>query len=96
MQVEQLTRRYGDIPVVDTVSFTLAKGQIVGFLGPNGAGKSTTMRMLAGVLAPNAGRIVIDGNDLLDQPRRAKRAIDPGAPNAPLAIYPSNPHSIAN
>ncbi len=75
MQVEQLTRRYGDISVVDAVSFTLAKGQIVGFLGPNGAGKSTTMRMLAGVLAPNAGRIVIDGNDLLDQPRRAKRAI---------------------
>jgi ABC-2 type transport system ATP-binding protein len=75
VRVEGLIRRYGDIRAVDDVSFTLARGQILGFLGPNGAGKSTTMRMLAGVLAPDAGRIVIDGSDLLDQPRRAKQAI---------------------
>lgn len=74
-QIERLTRRYGVIRAVDEVSFTLRRGQALGFLGPNGAGKSTTMRMLAGVLAPDAGRIIIDGVDLLDQPAQAKRAL---------------------
>lgn len=74
-QVERLTRRYGEIRAVDEVSFTLLRGQVLGFLGPNGAGKSTTMRMLAGVLAPDAGRIMIHGVDLLDQPAQAKRAL---------------------
>ncbi|MEZ5576258.1 MAG: ATP-binding cassette domain-containing protein [Candidatus Competibacteraceae bacterium] len=75
VQVERLTRSYGDIRAVDEISFTLRKGQVLGFLGLNGAGKSTTMRMLAGVLAPDAGRITINGADLLDQPRQAKQAI---------------------
>ena len=75
VQVERLTRNYGDIRVVDEITFTLHKGQILGFLGLNGAGKSTTMRMLAGVLAPDAGRIAINGADLLDQPRQAKQAV---------------------
>ena len=74
-QIDRLTRRYGEIQAVDAVSFTLLRGQILGFLGPNGAGKSTTMRMLAGVLAPDAGRIVIHGVDLLDQPAQAKRSL---------------------
>jgi ABC-2 type transport system ATP-binding protein len=73
--VERLSRRYGETQAVDAVSFTLERGQVLGFLGLNGAGKSTVMRMLAGVLAPDAGRIVIDGADLLDQPRRAKQSI---------------------
>lgn len=75
VQVECLTRRYGEVRAVDAVEFTLARGQVLGFLGTNGAGKSTTMRMLAGVLAPDSGRIVINGVDLLDEPLRAKRAI---------------------
>jgi len=75
VQVEGLTRRYGGVRAVDGVTFALARNQVLGFLGPNGAGKSTTMRMLAGVLAPDAGRIVIGGHDLLDRPRRTKRAI---------------------
>lgn len=74
-QVERLTRRYGAIRAVDEVSFTLRCGQALGFLGPNGAGKSTTLRMLAGVLAPDAGRILINGVDVLDQPTEAKRAL---------------------
>lgn len=74
-QVEHLTRRYGERRAVDDLSFTLQRGQILGLLGPNGAGKSTTLRMLAGVLAPDAGRIVINGIDLLDQPRQARQAI---------------------
>ncbi|MBK8183133.1 MAG: ATP-binding cassette domain-containing protein [Candidatus Competibacteraceae bacterium] len=75
LQVERLTRCYGDLRAVDELSFTLARGQVLGFLGPNGAGKSTTLRMLAGVVTPDAGRIVIDGNDLFDQPQQAKQAI---------------------
>ncbi|QQS53783.1 MAG: ATP-binding cassette domain-containing protein [Candidatus Competibacteraceae bacterium] len=74
-RVERLTRSYGDMRVVDEITFTLHRGQVLGFLGLNGAGKSTTMRMLAGVLAPDAGRIVINGADLLDQPRQAKQSI---------------------
>ena len=73
--VDRLSRRYGQNQAVAAVSFTLERSQVLGFLGLNGAGKSTTMRMLAGVLAPDAGRIVINGADLLDQPRPAKRAI---------------------
>ncbi len=75
VQVERLTRRYGEHQAVDDLSFTLRRGQVLGLLGPNGAGKSTTLRMLAGVLAPDAGRIVINGRDLLDQPRQARQAI---------------------
>lgn len=75
VQVERLARCYGDTRVVDGVSFALFRGQILGFLGPNGAGKSTTLRMLAGVLAPDAGRIMIGGVDLLDQPAQAKRSL---------------------
>lgn len=75
VQAERLTRCYGDARVVDDVSFNLFRGQILGFLGPNGAGKSTTLRMLAGVLAPDAGHIMIDGVDLLDQPVQAKRVL---------------------
>lgn len=75
VQVERLTRRYGEHRAVDDLSFTLRRGQVLGLLGPNGAGKSTTLRMLAGVLAPDAGRIVINGRDLLDQPRQARQVI---------------------
>ncbi|MCP5159981.1 MAG: ABC transporter ATP-binding protein [Gammaproteobacteria bacterium] len=75
VQVERLTRCYSGVRVVDEMSFTLFRGQILGFLGANGAGKSTTLRMLAGVLAPDEGRIVIGGVDLLDQPAQAKRIL---------------------
>jgi ABC-2 type transport system ATP-binding protein len=56
-----LTRRFGSRTVVDNVTFEVARGEIVALLGPNGAGKTTTMRMLAGLIAPSAGSIVIDG-----------------------------------
>jgi ABC-2 type transport system ATP-binding protein len=70
---EHLTRYYGKHCAVDDVSFSLAKGQVLGFLGPNGAGKTTTMQMLCGNLSPSAGQIKINGIDLLDQPKAAKR-----------------------
>lgn len=73
--IENLSRFYGTYCAVDSLNFTLQRGEVLGFLGPNGAGKSTTMKMLAGVLAPSAGRICINGIDLLDEPQAAKRHI---------------------
>ena len=75
IQVDQLYRYYGDYCAVQNVSFTLAKGEILGFLGPNGAGKSSTMQMICGNLAPTSGQIFINGIDILDSPREAKRAL---------------------
>lgn len=75
IQANQLTRYYGTHCAVDHISFTLNKGDILGFLGPNGAGKSTTMQMLAGSLAPSEGAISIDGIDLLDHPGKAKSVL---------------------
>ncbi|MDO9169378.1 MAG: ABC transporter ATP-binding protein [Methylobacter sp.] len=73
IEAEHLTRYYGKHCAVNDVSFTLAKGEVLGFLGANGAGKTTTMQMLCGNLAPSAGQITINGFDLLDQPKAAKR-----------------------
>jgi ABC-2 type transport system ATP-binding protein len=73
--VEHLNRYYGKYCAVNDVSFTLSKGEVLGFLGPNGAGKTTTMQMLSGNLAPSSGQIKINGFDLLDQPNKAKRSL---------------------
>lgn len=75
VSVEQLWRRYGPLVAVRDLSFELRRGEVLGFLGPNGAGKSSTMQMLAGGLAPSAGRIRIQGADLLDEPDHAKAAL---------------------
>ena len=75
VQVENLSRFYGSRCAVQDLSFSLAKGEVLGLLGPNGAGKTSTLQMLAGNLAPSAGRILIDGVDLLDEPLKAKAAI---------------------
>ncbi len=73
VRVEGLERYYGDNAAVSGVSFEVRRGEVLGFLGPNGAGKSTTMQIIAGSLAPSAGRVVVNGADILDHPRRAKR-----------------------
>ena len=57
IEVEHLTKRYGDVVAVDDVSFTVRPGHVTGFLGPNGAGKSTTMRMILGLDAPTTGSV---------------------------------------
>ncbi|MFO1417808.1 MAG: ATP-binding cassette domain-containing protein [Methylotetracoccus sp.] len=75
VEVEQLVRYYGDYPAVQDVTFTLEKGEILGFLGPNGAGKTSTMQMICGNLAPTSGQVLIQGIDLLDRPREAKREL---------------------
>lgn len=75
VKVENLYRYYDDYCAVQDLNFELHKGEVLGFLGLNGAGKSTTMQMLSGNLAPSAGRILIAGVDILDEPKRAKCAI---------------------
>src|SRR5581483_524496 len=72
---EQLTKRFGAEVAVAGVSFHLARGEVVGLLGPNGAGKSTTLRLLAGVFPPTAGRALVDGQDVTRAPRAARRRL---------------------
>ena len=73
--VKELTKRYARTTAVDRISFSVEKGQIVGFLGPNGAGKTTTMRVLTCFLPPSAGTAVVAGFDVLEQPREVKKRI---------------------
>ncbi|MBE9516416.1 MAG: ABC transporter ATP-binding protein [Proteobacteria bacterium] len=75
VEVKDLSRFYGHIPAVKNISFSVAKGEVLGFLGPNGAGKTTTMQIITGNLAPSAGSICIAGRDLLEEPQAAKAAI---------------------
>jgi len=63
IEVENLSKRYGDKLAVDGLNFVVQPGMVTGFLGPNGAGKSTTMRMIAGLDAPTTGRVVVNGGD---------------------------------
>ncbi|MEQ6340383.1 MAG: ABC transporter ATP-binding protein [Gammaproteobacteria bacterium] len=75
VRVEHLFRYYGDTCALHDVTFDIGKGEVLGLLGPNGAGKSTTMQILSGNLAPSAGRVWINGIDILDQPKLAKAAL---------------------
>jgi ABC-2 type transport system ATP-binding protein len=75
IQVEGLTKRYARNVAVDHVSFSVEKGQIVGFLGPNGAGKTTTMRMLTCFMPPTEGTATIAGFDVIKQPLEVKKRI---------------------
>lgn len=75
LEVKHLTKTYGGKRAVDDVSFTVERGQILGFLGPNGAGKSTTMNMITGYLASTSGTALIDGLDILSSPVKAKSKI---------------------
>ena len=84
--VRHLTKRFGPVTAVEDVSFTVARGEVLGFLGPNGAGKSTTMKMITGFLAPTSGTAVIAGHDIVADPIAAKRHIGylpEGAPAYP-------------
>jgi ABC-2 type transport system ATP-binding protein len=72
IQVEDVTRLYGELRAVDSVHFQVTPGEIVGFLGPNGAGKSTLLKMMATYLAPSEGTIQIAGHDVVKQPLEAR------------------------
>ncbi len=86
IEVENLSKRYVDIPAVDDVSFFVPEGQVLGFLGPNGAGKTTTMRMITAFLPPTHGRIVVAGIDLDADPVALRREVGYMPENVPL--YP--------
>ena len=84
IEVKGISKSYGTTLAVDDVSFSVERGEIVGFLGPNGAGKSTTMKMLTCFIAPTSGTATIDGNDILDNPLGARRSIGYLPENTPL------------
>src|ERR687890_1862636 len=73
--IHDLVKRYGSFTAVDGVTLEVPRGQIHGFLGPNGAGKTTTIRMIAGLLKPSSGRIVVNGHDLGTEPEAAKASL---------------------
>jgi ABC-2 type transport system ATP-binding protein len=75
IEVKGLVKNYGAIRAVDGVTFTVKRGDILGFLGPNGAGKSTTMKMITGFLRPNAGTATVDGIDVTADPVAVKRKL---------------------
>ena len=75
LELQGVTKRYGNFTAVRELNLSLPRGRIFGFLGPNGAGKTTTIRMISGVLLPTSGRILIGGDDLALDPAAAKRRI---------------------
>ena len=75
IEVKNLVKRYGDKKAVNDISFKVERGEILGFLGPNGVGKSTTMNMLTGYISSTSGQILINGTDILEDPKKAKANI---------------------
>ncbi len=83
IKVQNLSKAFGPKIAVNGVSFTVERGEVLGFLGPNGAGKSTTMRMVTGFIPPSGGKISVGGNDIVENPIAAKRLIGYLPENAP-------------
>src|SRR5581483_6030252 len=81
--VRELTKLYGGFTAVQSISFDVAAGEVLGLVGPNGAGKTTTLRCLAGIINPTSGSVAIAGHDLRTDAIAAKRA---------LAFIPDEPH----
>lgn len=75
IEIQNLTKHYGEIKAIEDVSFTVNKGEILGFLGPNGAGKSTTMNIVTGYIPSTSGTVTVDGYDIMENPSKVKRRI---------------------
>jgi ABC-2 type transport system ATP-binding protein len=75
IEVKNLVKRYGNQTAVDHLSFTVEKGQILGFLGPNGAGKSTTMNIITGYISATEGTVTVNGLDVFEEPEEVKKMI---------------------
>ena len=89
IEVKNLSKHYGqnkEIKAVDGVSFTCPDGQITGLLGPNGAGKTTTLRMIVGLIAPLTGTVVVDGQDVRQNPTAVRRLL--GVQSDMNGVYP--------
>jgi len=89
IEARGLTKKYGSREAISDVSFTVNKGEVVGFLGPNGAGKTTTMKILTGYMAPQKGSVLLDQVDILEEPIKAKKKIGylPEAPPVYTDMY---------
>src|SRR3954467_10239355 len=93
--IQNLSKRFGSILALDDVSFSVQRGEVLGFLGPNGAGKSTTMKMITGYLAPTSGTAVVCGHDVTAEPLAVKQRIGYLPEGAPA--YPDmTPESFLN
>ncbi|MDP6365830.1 MAG: ATP-binding cassette domain-containing protein [Nitrospinota bacterium] len=86
IEVDGLTKFYGNLPGIQDVSFKVEEGEILGFLGPNGAGKSTTMRILTGYMPPTSGTVRLDGIDVIEKPLEVQKRLGYLPENNPL--YP--------
>jgi ABC-2 type transport system ATP-binding protein len=86
IKIDNLVKAFGPKRAVDDISFTVERGQVLGFLGPNGAGKSTTMRIITGFMPPTSGKVAVGGFDVVDSPLEVKRLIGYLPENA--ASYP--------
>ncbi|MBN1669238.1 MAG: ABC transporter ATP-binding protein [Anaerolineales bacterium] len=85
IETHDLTKRFGDFTAVDSVSFSLQAGEVLGYLGPNGSGKTTTIRMLMGLLLPSAGSATVLGYDIRSQPEQIRRRV--GYMSQKFALY---------
>src|SRR5688572_6095001 len=83
IKVDNLVKTFGTKRAVDGISFSVERGEVLGFLGPNGAGKSTSMRMITGFIPPTGGKVSVGGFDLVDNPIPAKRLMGYLPENAP-------------
>ncbi|OZB18042.1 MAG: multidrug ABC transporter ATP-binding protein [Hyphomonas sp. 34-62-18] len=95
LDVRSLEKAYGTKQAVRGISFAVEKGTVLGFLGPNGAGKSTTMRMIAGVLEPDVGDVLIDGKSIISERRAAQAALGYLPEGAPLYNDMTPPEFLA-
>ena len=75
LQIATLTKTFDEQTAVDAISFSLVKGEIVGFLGPNGSGKTTTMKCICGILPPSSGQVKVAGTDVQEQPLEVKKIL---------------------
>ncbi len=75
IEIQHLTKKFGNIVALNDLNFTVKKGEILGFLGPNGAGKSTTMNILTGYLPSTSGTVKVDGFDIMENPKEVKKKI---------------------
>ena len=86
IEIDGLTKTYGQHTVVDNLCFNCSPGEVLGFLGPNGAGKSTTMKMITGFVTPSAGTVSVCGHDIIKEPIEVKKRLGylpEGAPSYP-------------
>ncbi|MDX1401557.1 MAG: ABC transporter ATP-binding protein, partial [Kiloniellales bacterium] len=84
LELHELTKRFDVVTAVESLSFAVKRGEVLGFLGPNGAGKSTTMKMITGYLQPSAGTAILEGFDVRKNPLEVKRRVGYLPEGAPL------------